>query len=196
MNWVLIIGGLIPFWTALMIVFMNKGASQRRPTRRVAPDIVDDYDYDVEPAEAVGSRLDFLKKRVNLGFLSGLKDRIPRRGKPKRVAEVEDADEAQDTFDEANDYQPQMAPISPGIGVDLQAERRLWGKTLLIFAGAGFVNGLYVVLDYVFTAFRKTLGMKLPLAAEFKMVSNLTLVILGVSVIFSALKTGLKLQKS
>lgn len=82
------------------------------------------------------------------------------------------------------------------MGPELAEERRLWGKTLLIFTGAGFVNGLYIVLDYVFTTYRKSLGMKMPLATELKLVSNLTLAILGLSVLYSALKTGLRLAKS
>ncbi|MCK4583517.1 hypothetical protein KAU18_09415, partial [Candidatus Bathyarchaeota archaeon] len=88
------------------------------------------------------------------------------------------------------------APVGGLAGIDLAEERRLWGKTLLIFTGTGFVNGLYISLNYVFTTYRKSIGMKMPLATELKLVSNLTLVFLGLSVLYAALKTGLKLAKS
>jgi len=99
-------------------------------------------------------------------------------------------------YDEVAEFQPQAAPVVGSVEPDLTEERRLWGKTLLIFTGTGFVNGLYIALDYVFTSYRKSLGMKMPLATELKLASNLTLLALGLSVLYAALKTGLRLAKS
>jgi hypothetical protein len=98
-------------------------------------------------------------------------------------------------YDDMEDMQPQAAPAGV-MAPELAEERRLWGKTLLIFVGAGFVNGLYLSLNYVFTAYRKSIGMKMPLASELKLVSSLTLAFLGLSVLYAALKTGLRLAKS
>ena len=196
LNWVLIVGGLIPFWTALLIIFMNRGAAKPKRNFRDISDYETDYVSDYDEAPQPSSRLGFLKK-INLGFLSGLRGRLPGRNKPK-APEPQDASQrvAQDMYDEVEVLQPQAAPVGGLAGPDLTEERRLWGKTLLIFTGTGFVNGLYIALDYVFTTYRKSLGMKMPLATELKLVSNLTLVFLGLSVLYAALKTGLKLAKS
>ncbi len=51
-------------------------------------------------------------------------------------------------------------------------------------------------MNYVFTAYRKSIGMKMPLASELKLVSNLTLAFLGLNVLYASLKTGLRLAKS
>ncbi len=196
LNWVLIVCGLIPFWTALLIILMNRGAAKHRRPYREIPDYETDYvsDYDEPPQPR--SRLGFLK-RINLGFLSGLRGRLPG-GRKRETPEPQAAPQggAQDMYDEVEELQPQAAPAAGFMGPELAEERRLWGKTLLIFTGAGFVNGLYIALNYVFTTYRKSLGMKMPLATELKLVSNLTLAFLGLSVLYAALKTGLKLAKS
>ena len=198
LNWVLIVGGLIPFWMALLIIFMNRSAAKPRRPYRDVPDYetgyVSDYGYDEPPR--LGSRLGFLKK-INLGFLSGLRGRLPGRKKQEAPEpQATSLGEAQDMYDEVTEFQPQAAPVVGSLRPDLAEERRLWGKTLLIFTGAGFVNGLYIALDYVFTTYRKSIGMKMPLAAELKLASNLTLLALGLSVLYAALKTGLRLAKS
>jgi hypothetical protein len=198
LNWVLIVGGLIPFWTALLIILMNRGAAKHRRPLRETPNYetryVSDYDYDEPPQPR--SRLGFLKK-INLGFLSGLRGRLPGRSR-REAPEPQTAPQgrAEDMYDEVEELEPQTVAVSGLMGPELAEERRLWGKTLLIFTGAGFVNGLYIALNYVFTTYRKSIGMKMPLATELKLVSNLTLAILGLSVLYSALKTGLKLVKS
>ena len=200
LNWVLIVGGLIPFCMALLIIFMNRGAAKPRSNYRDISDYESNYDteYDDDYNEAPqpSSRLGFLKK-INLGFLSGLRGRLPGRKKPE-APEPQAASQgvAQDMYDEVDELQPQAAPVGGLAGPDLTEERRLWGKTLLIFTGTGFVNGLYIALDYVFTTYKKSLGMKMPLATELRLVSNLTLLALGLSVLYAALKTGLKLAKS
>jgi hypothetical protein len=198
LNWVLIVGGLIPFWMALLIILMNRSAAKpRRPYRDLSDyetGYVSDYEDDDEPKPR--PRPGFLKK-INLGFLSGLRGRLPGRKKPETPEpQATPQGEAQDMYDEVDEFQPQAAPAAGVMGPDLAEERRLWGKTLLIFTGAGFVNGLYIALNYVFTAYKKSLGMKMPLATELKLVSNLTLALLGLSVLYSALKTGLRLVKS
>ena len=195
LNWVLIVGGLIPFWTALLIIIMNRSAAKpRRPYREVS-DYETGYEdeYEEEPQER--SKLGFFKK-INLGFLSGVKGRLPGK-KKSEPSEPKDTYQggAEDMYDEVNELQPQAPPDVGRVGPDLSEERRLWGKTLLIFAGTGFVNGLYIVLDYVFTTYRKSLGMKMPLGTELKLASNLTLLALGLSVLYAALKTGLKLAQ-
>ncbi len=198
LNWVLIVGGLIPFWMALLIILMNRSATKTRRPYRDLPDYetgyASDYEYDEPPRPR--SRLGFLKK-INLGFLSGLRGRLPGRKKPETPEpQATSQGGAQDMYDEVDEFQPQAAPAAGFIGPDLTEERRLWGKTLLIFTGTGFVNGLYIALDYVFTTYRKSLGMKMPLATELKLASNLTLLALGLSVLYAALKTGLRLAKS
>ncbi|MCK4318747.1 hypothetical protein KAW53_08295, partial [Candidatus Bathyarchaeota archaeon] len=123
--------------------------------------------------------------------------RLPGRKKPEAPEpQATSQGVAQDMYDEVDELQPQAAPVGGLAGPDLTEERRLWGKTLLIFTGTGFVNGLYIVLDYVFTTYKKSLGMKMPLATELRLVSNLTMLALGLSVLYAALKTGLKLAKS
>ena len=195
----LILCGLIPFWTALLVIVMNRGAAkQPKRTYRQLPDYetdyVSDYGYDEPPQPR--PRLGFLK-RINLGFLSRLRDRLPGRKKEEpREPRAAPQGEAEDMYDDMEELQPQAAAAAGLMGPELAEERRLWGKTLLIFVGAGFVNGLYISLNYVFTAYRKSIGMKMPLASELKLVSNLTLAFLGLSVLYAALKTGLRLAKS
>jgi len=197
LNWVLILCGLIPFWTALLVIVMNRGAAKPRRAFRELPDYETDYvsEYGFEEPPPQPSRLGFLK-RINLGFLSNLRSRLPGRGKrEKREPRAAPRGDAEDMYDDMEEMQPQAAP--PGVTApELAEERRLWGKTLLIFVGAGFVNGLYISLNYVFTAYRKSIGMKMPLASELKLVSSLTLAFLGLSVLYAALKTGLRLAKS
>jgi hypothetical protein len=198
LNWVLIVGGLIPFCMMLLIIFMNRGAAKPSRNYRDISNYETNYetDFDYDEAPQPSSRLGFLKK-INLGFLSGLRGRLPGRKKPE-VPEPQATSQgvAQDMYDEVDELQPQAVPVGELVGPDLSEERRLWGKTLLIFTGTGFVNGLYIMLDYVFTTYKKSLGMKMPLATELKLVSNLTLLALGLSVLYAALKTGLKLSQS
>jgi hypothetical protein len=197
LNWVLILCGLIPFWTALLVIVMNRGAAKPRRAFRELPDYETDYasEYGYEEPPPQPSRLGFLK-RINLGFLSRLRGRLPGRGKrEKREPRAAPQGNAEDMYDDMEDMQPQAAPAGV-MAPELAEERRLWGKTLLIFVGAGFVNGLYLSLNYVFTAYRKSIGMKMPLASELKLVSSLTLAFLGLSVLYAALKTGLRLAKS
>ncbi len=199
LNWVLILCGLIPLWTALLVIVMNRGAvKQSRRAFRELPDYETDYasEYGYDEPPQPSPRLGFLK-RINLGFMSRLRDRLPGRskGEPQEPRAVPRG-EAEDMYDDMDELQPQAAPSMGLMGPELAEERRLWGKTLLIFVGAGFVNGLYISLNYVFTAYRKSLGMKMPLASELKLVSNLTLAFLGLSVLYAALKTGLRLSRS
>ena len=200
LNWVLIIWGLIPFWTALLVILMNRGAAKqpRRKFRELPDyetDYVSDYGYE-EPPQPPSPRLGFLK-RINFGFLSRLRGRLPERKKGEtREPRAAPRGEAEDMYDDMEELQPQAAAAAGLMEPELAEERRLWGKTLLIFVGAGFVNGLYISLNYVFTAYRKSIGMKMPLASELKLVSNLTLAFLGLSVLYAALKTGLRLAKS
>ena len=198
LNWVLILCGLIPFWTALLVIVMNRGTAKPKRNYRELPDYETDYvsDYGYEEPPQPSPKLGFLK-RINLGFLSRLRDRLPgrKKGEP-REPRAAPRGEADDMYDDMEELQPQAAPAAGLMGPELAEERRLWGKTLLIFVGAGFVNGLYISLNYVFTAYRKSIGMKLPLASELKLVSNLTLAFLGLSVLYAALKTGLRLAKS
>jgi hypothetical protein len=183
---------------ALLIIIMNRGAAKPRRPYRDIPDYETGYDadYDYDEAPRPRSRLGFLKK-INLGFLSRLRGLLPGRKKPEPPEpQATYRGDAQDMYDEADEFQPQAAPVVGSVGPDLTEERRLWGKTLLIFTGTGFVNGLYIALNYVFVTYRKSLGMKMPLATELKLASNLTLLALGLSVLYAALKTGLKLAKS
>ena len=202
LNWVLILCGLIPFWTALLVIVMNRGAAKPRRAFRETPDYENDYetgyvsDYDYDERPQPRPRLGFLK-RINLGFLSKLRGRLPGRKKPEaREPQAAPQGEAEDMYDDIDASQPQAAAAAGFIGPGLAEERRLWGKTLLIFTGAGFVNGLNIALNYVFTTYRKSIGMKMPLASELRLASNLTMAILGLSVLYAALKTGLRLAKS
>ncbi|MFH2109713.1 MAG: hypothetical protein ABIJ47_00480 [Candidatus Bathyarchaeota archaeon] len=192
MNWVLLVGGLIPLWTALMIVYMNKSVSRPRPPRVEAqPD--DDYPYDYEEPEAKPRRsLLGALRGVNLGALKGLKSKIPRR-KVKEAA----PEETPYAFEE-EDKPPAaiQAQAATSLGLDLSSEKRMWGITLLVLAGACLMNGFYMTLDYIFREYRTLMGMKLPLAGELRFLSGLSLVVLGFCVVASAAKTGIKLVKS
>jgi hypothetical protein len=202
LNWVLILCGLIPFWTALLVIVINRGAAKPRRTFRETPNYetdyetgyVSEYDYDERPQPRPS--LGFLK-RINLGFLSKLRSRLPGRKKPEaRQPQAAPQGEAEDMYDDMKELQPQAGAAAGFMGPELAEERRLWGKTLLIFTGAGFVNGLNIALNYMFTTYRKSIGMKMPLASELKLASNLTMAVLGLSVLYAALKTGLRLAKS
>jgi hypothetical protein len=57
------------------------------------------------------------------------------------------------------------------------------------------MNGLYLALDHIFREYRTVLGMKLPMAGALQAMSSLSLVVLGLCVVASAAKTGLKLLR-
>jgi hypothetical protein len=86
-----------------------------------------------------------------------------------------------------------VAQTPPDLSLDLGTEKTMWGVTLLVLAGACLMNGLYLALDYVFREYRTVLGMRLPMAGALQAASSLSLVVLGLCVMASAAKTGLKL---
>ena len=190
MNWVLLVGGLIPLWTALMIVYMNRSTSRPRLPREAKPD--DDYPYDYEAQEAKPRRsLLGALRGINLGALNGLKSRLPRRRMKEAALE-----ETPYAFEEEEKQQaPIQAQAAASLGLDLSSEKRMWGIPLLVLAGACLVNGFYMTLDYIFREYRTLMGMKLPLAGELRFLSGLSLVVLGFCVVASAAKTGIKLVK-
>ena len=57
------------------------------------------------------------------------------------------------------------------------------------------MNGLYVTLDYVFREYKTVIGMKLPMAGTLQAASIMSLVVLGVCIVGSAVQTGLKLLR-
>ena len=57
------------------------------------------------------------------------------------------------------------------------------------------MNGLYVTLDYVFREYKTVIGMKLPMAGTLQAASIMSLVVLGVCIVVSAVKTVLKLLR-
>jgi hypothetical protein len=192
LNWVLLVGGLIPLWTALMIVYMNKSVSRPRPPRVEAQLDVDyPYNYDTPEAKPRRGILRALRG-VNLGALKGLKRKIPFKKEDEAATE-----ETPYAFEE-EDKQP--APIQTQadkpLRLDLSSEKRMWGITLLVLAGACLMNGLYMTLDYIFREYKTLIGMKLPMAGELRLLSSLSLMVLGIFVVASAFKTGLKLVKS
>lgn len=191
MNWVLLVGGLIPLWTALMIVYMNKSVSRPRPPRVEAQLDVDyPYNYDTPEAKPRRGLLRALRG-VNLGALKGLKNRLPRR-----KAEEAAPEETPDAFEEDKPPAAIQAQAATSLGLDLSSEKRMWGITLLVLAGACLMNGFYMTLDYIFREYRTLMGMKLPLAGELRFLSGLSLVVLGFCVVASAAKTGIKLVKN
>lgn len=106
MNWVLIVGGLIPFWTALLIIFMNRGASKHRRPLKEVPDYETDYASDYDEPPQPRSRFGFPGK-LNLGFLSGLRGRLP--GKSRREApepQMAPRGDAEDMYDEVEEFDP------------------------------------------------------------------------------------------
>jgi len=191
LNWVLLVGGLIPLWTALMIVYMNKSVGRPRPPRVEAqPDTDYPYNYDTPEAKPRRRLLGAIRG-VNLGALKGLKIRLPRR-------KVEEAapEETPDAFEEDKPPAAVQAQAAASPRLDLSSEKRMWGITLLVLAGACLMNGFYMTLDYIFREYRTLMGMKLPLAGELRFLSGLSLVVLGFCVVASAAKTGIKLVKS
>jgi hypothetical protein len=170
---------------------MNRSTSRLRPLKMEAqPE--DDYHYEYEAPEARPRRgLLGALRGVNLGALKGLKSRLPQKksGGPT-------PDEAPYPFEEEdNPPAPTQAEAAPSLGVDLSSEKRMWGITLLVLAGACLMNGFYMTLDYIFREYRTLMGMKLPLAGELRFLSGLSLVVLGFCVVSSAAKTGIKLVK-
>lgn len=195
MNWVLLVGGLIPLWTALMIVFMNRSVGRPAPPREEAHPADDDYQYDYEaPASKPRRSLLGSLRGINVGSLKGLRGKLPQQ---KKAEETEGQVETPYPFDE-QEYTPQaatQAQTAAPPGLDLSSEKRMWGVTLIVLAGACLINGLYMTLDYVFTEYRTLIGMKLPMAGELRLLSGLSLLVLGVCVVATAAKTGLKLVK-
>lgn len=192
MNWVLLVGGLIPLWTVLMIVYMNRSASRPRPQKPVEAE--PDYDVDYEPAEEKPkvSQLPKLGK-VNLGFLRNIGSKLPfkKRRAQRQAAEPEETPAPlEDTAPN-----PQAAQTPPGLSLDLGSEKTMWGVTLLALAWACLMNGLYLALDHIFREYRTVLGMRLPMAGALQAMSSLSLVVLGLCVVASAAKTGLKLLR-
>ena len=191
MNWVLILGGLIPLWTALMIIYVNRSAGAQRPVKPV--EAAPDEDYDYEPAQekpARKGRLNILRG-LGLGRLRNLRAKLPAEKKQADDAPAED----QAPVEEAPQDQPELKPGSADAGLDLSDERRMWGATFIALAGACAVNGIYLALDYVFREYRTVLGMRLPMAGTLQAASGMSLLILGTLVIVSSAKTGLKLLK-
>ena len=191
MNWVLLLGGLIPLWTALMIIYMNRSTRSPGPVKQVeAPQEDDDYDY--EPAQEKPSRrgpLDALRG-LSLGRIRSLRARLPAKKRQAEEAPAED-----NPSNEESQEQPEPLPGPTATGLDLSGERRLWGATFIALAGASAMNGLYMVLDYVFREYRTVIGMKLPMAGTLQAASSMSLVVLGACVVVSAAKTGLKLLR-
>jgi hypothetical protein len=193
LNWVLLVGGLIPLWTVIMIVYMNRSTSRPRPPRPVEAE--PDYDVDYEPAEEEPkvSRMPKLRK-VNLGLLRNIGSKLPFRKKRKAQRQAAEPEETSTPMEDAAP-KPQMAQTLPALSLDLGTEKTMWGVTLLVLAGACLMNGLYLALDYVFREYRTVLGMRLPMAGALQAASSLSLVVLGLCVVASAAKTGLKLLR-
>ena len=192
MNWVLLVGGLIPLWTAIMIVYMNRSTSRPRPQKPVEAE--PDYDVDYEPAEEEPkvSRLPKLGK-VNLSLLRNIGSKLPFR-KRKARRQAAEPEETPPSLEDAAP-KPQAAQTLPSMNLNLDTEKMMWGVTLLVLAGACLMNGLYITLDYVFREYRTVLGMRLPMAGALQTASSLSLVVLGLCVVASAAKTGLKLLR-
>jgi len=192
LNWVLLVGGLIPLWTALMIIYMNRSTSRPRPQKPVEAEPDYDVDYDAAEEEPKVSRM--LKPgKVNLGFLGRIGSKLPFR---KRKARKQTADQEETpTTNEDAAPQPQTAQTPPGMNLDLGTVKAMWGVTFLALAAACLMNGLYLTLDYVFREYRTVLGMRLPMAGALQALSGLSLVVLGLCVVASAAKTGLKLLR-
>ena len=179
-------------WTAIMIVYMNRSTSRPKPQKSVEAE--PDYDVDYEPAEETPkvSGLPKLRK-VNLGLLRNIGSKLPFR---KRRAQRQAAEpEETPTPLENAAPKPQVAQTPPALSLDLGTEKTMWGVTLLVLAGACLMNGLYLTLDYVFKEYRTVLGMRLPMAGALQAASSLSLVVLGLCVVASAAKTGLKLLR-
>jgi len=190
LNWVLLLGGLIPLWTALMIIYVNRSASAQRPVKPV--EATPDEDYDYEPAQEKPARRGPLSalRGLGLGRLRSLRAKHPAKKK-----QVEATAEDQAPIEELPQDQPKPEPGPPAAGIDLSDERRMWGATFIALAGACAVNGIYLGLDYVFREYRTVLGMRLPMAGALQAASGMSLLILGTLVIVSSAKTGLKLLK-
>ncbi|HEX9913293.1 MAG TPA: hypothetical protein VGB32_00085, partial [Candidatus Bathyarchaeia archaeon] len=143
MDWVLLVGGLIPLWTALMIVYMNRSASRPRPQKPVEAEL--DYDVDYEPTEEkpkVNQRPKLGK--VNLGFLRNIGSKLPFR-KRKAQRQAAEPEETPAPLEDAA-LKPQVAQKPPGLSLDLGSEKTVWGVTLLALAWACLMNGLYLAL--------------------------------------------------
>ncbi|MCW4049750.1 MAG: hypothetical protein NWE89_08435 [Candidatus Bathyarchaeota archaeon] len=207
-NWVLIIGGLIPFWTAISIILMNRRVSSNRPTRRTKsiPDVDDEYsDYSdytdssdeyTEKPKGLISKLSILGN-LNMNPLKRLRNKLPGATPNDFDMPPEDVPDSyeQDSIME-NPQQPNVGMVAAALaGVDLSSERKLWGISLLTLTFAGFFNGLYALLDYVFTEYRTAIGTGLPMAGTLKLFSNFTMVAFGLCFLFSTLRTGLRLLK-
>ena len=192
MNWVLLVGGLIPLWTAIMIVYMNRSTSRPRPQKPVEAE--PDYDMDYEPTEDKPKVSLPKLRKVNLGLLRNIGSKLPFRKKRKAQRQAAEPEETPDPIEEAIP-KPQADRTPPGLSLDLGTEKTMWGVTLLVLAGACLMNGLYLALDYIFKEYRTVLGMRLPMAGALQAASSLSLVVLGLCVVASAAKTGLKLLR-
>jgi hypothetical protein len=74
---VLLVGGLIPLWTAIMIVYMNRSTNRPRPQKPVEAE--PDYDMDYEPTEDKPKVSLPKLRKVNLGLLRNIGSKLPFR---------------------------------------------------------------------------------------------------------------------
>jgi len=126
---ILLLGGLIPFWLALIIVIVN------RPWRSSAKNRA--LDAEEVFKESKPSFLTEMKPKIpkpSIGMLSKLRNRF-KRSSPESIDE--------------GDYElTEHVPLRMDED-DLYSLKKVWGYTFLLFAAACLVNGLYYGAKFI-----------------------------------------------
>ena len=170
---ILLLGGLIPFWLALLIVIVN------RPWRTSQKNKV--LDAEEVFKESKSSFLTEMKPRIpkqSIGILSKLRDRF-------RGSNLE-------SFNEGDYELVEHVPLRIDDDEDdLQSLKKVWGYTFLLFATACLVNGLYYGAKFVedstsgsFTIF---------FLVQYSYVAALFILMVVAALITASFKTGLYL---
>ena len=168
---ILLLGGLIPFWLALLIVIVN------RPWRSSEKNRV--LDAEEVFKESKSSFLREMKPRIpkpGIGMLSKLRNRFRRSN--------------QESFDEGDYELSEHIPLRMvDEEDDLQSLRKVWGYTFLLFAAACLVNGLYYGVKFIEDSTSGSITIFF--LAQYSYVAALFILMVIAALITAFLKTGL-----
>ena len=168
---ILLLGGLIPFWLALIIVIVN------RPWRSSAKNRA--LDAEEVFKESKPSFLTEMKPKIpkpSIGMLSKLRNRF-KRSSPESIDE--------------GDYElTEHVPLRMDED-DLYSLKKVWGYTFLLFAAACLVNGLYYGAKFIEDSTSGSITIFF--LVQYSYVAALFILMVIAALITSSFKTGLYL---
>ena len=170
---ILLLGGLIPFWLALLVVIVN------RPWRSSAKNKA--LDAEEVFKESKPSFLTEMKPRIpkpSIGMLSKLRNRFMR-------SNLESIDEG--------DYElSEQVPLRMDDDEDnIRSLKKVWGYTFLLFAAACLVNGLYYGAKFIEDSTSGSITIFF--LVQYSYVAALFILMVIAALITSSFKTGLYL---